>query len=208
MHELHIREVLKGKPQRFERIFHKAGGEVIDTDTQYLPDMEGGKVKGFFSLIYDVTEIKLVEIEVKKKTEQIENILESITDGFVAIDGDMRYTYGNKRIEAIFGVPVSAILGKTLLGIFPGAVETETYKSITKALNKRIPVVNEDYYAPLNLWTENRIFPARDGVSMFIRNITERKNDELRKSLLSEISLIFTEKVELNAKVRSKDVFQ
>ncbi|HEY4197778.1 MAG TPA: PAS domain S-box protein [Mucilaginibacter sp.] len=201
-HELHIREVLKGKPQRFERIFYKADGKTIDTDTQYLPDIEEGKVKGFFSLIYDVTAIKLVEVEVKKKTEQIENILESITDGFIAIDGDMRYTYGNKRIEAIFGVPVSAILGKTLLDIFPGAIETETYKSIKKALDEKIPVSNDDYYAPLNLWTENRIFPARDGVSMFIRDITERKNDELQKSLLSEISLIFNEKVELNEMLR------
>ncbi|MDB5133819.1 MAG: cph1 4 [Mucilaginibacter sp.] len=197
MHAAHIQNVLNGKPESFERAFYKSNGAKIFTHTQYLPDKQDSVIKGFYSLVYDVTEIKLAEIEVKKKTEQIENILESITDGFVAIDRDTRYTYGNKRIEEIFGVPVSAILGKTLLEVYPGATETETYKSIKKALQEKIYVCNDDYYAPYNLWLENRIYPSGSGVSMFIRDITERKNEELQKSLLSEISLIFNETFEL-----------
>jgi PAS domain S-box-containing protein len=196
--ELHIMGVLNGIPQRFERTFHKPDGATIYTDTQYLPDKQGNGIKGFYSLIYDVTEIKLAEVEVKRKTEQIENILESITDGFVAIDCEMTCTYGNTRVKEIFGVPVSAILGKTVLEIFPGAVETETYRAIKKALDEKVHVSNEDYYPPLNLWLENRIFPAGDGASMFIRDISERKNADRQKSLLSEISLAFNEQISLN----------
>jgi PAS domain S-box-containing protein len=187
LHESHIEGVLKGIPQRFERNFHRADGRTIDTDTQYLPDKEGDSIKGFYSLIYDISAIKLSEIEVRRKTEQIENILESITDGFLSINRDMVYTYGNKRIEEIFGVPVPLILGKTPLQIFPGAAETSTYRSIKKALQEKINVFNEDYYAPLDLWLENRIFPSGDGVSIFIRDITRQKQQEQHKKELEEL---------------------
>ncbi len=193
LHESHIRAVLKGQPQRFERTFYKSNGQHIFTDTQYLPDREGDIIRGFYSLIYDVTAVKIAEQEVTRKSEQFEDLLENITDGFIALDEGMRYTYANKKIEEIFGVPVSKILGKTVLEVFPGAAETETYKSIKKALHEKIYVCNEDHYEPLNLWQENRIYPSGNGVSMFIRDISERKNAERHEALLLEISRIFNE---------------
>jgi signal transduction histidine kinase len=40
-------------------------------------------------------------------------------------------------------------------------------------------MLNVDYYASLDLWQENHIYPSADGVSVFIRNITEKKKLEL-----------------------------
>jgi PAS domain S-box-containing protein len=38
---------------------------------------------------------------------------------------------------------------------------------------------NTDYYPPLGLWQENYVYPSADGLSVFIRDITEKKKAEL-----------------------------
>ena len=47
------------------------------------------------------------------------SILESITDGFVALDREWRYTHINAEAERINGVPRGEQIGKTLWEVFP-----------------------------------------------------------------------------------------
>jgi PAS domain S-box-containing protein len=42
-------------------------------------------------------------------------------------------------------------------------------------------VSNEDYYEPLDLWQENHIYPSADVLSVYIRDITEKKKAEQQK---------------------------
>jgi PAS domain S-box-containing protein len=198
LHEDHIQNVLKGQPQRFERTFHKSNGQQIFTDTQYLPDREGDIIKGFYSLIYDVTAVKIAEEEVSRKSEQIEDLLENITDGFIALDENLCYTYANKKIGEMLGVAPESLIGKNIWKLFPDAVGSATYEAIQTAFEERKYVCSEDFYAPLNLWQENRVYPSGNGITMFIRDISEKKNEELRKTILSEISVIFAEQSGLN----------
>jgi len=198
LHELHIQNVLKGVPQRFERTFRRLDGRTIYADTQYLPDKEGKIIKGFYSLIYDVTALKQAEVEVIKKNEQIESILESLTDGFISLDQNRCYTYANKQVGLMLGRDPASLTGKNIWDVFPDAVGSATYDAIETAFKENKYVCNEDHYEPLGLWQENRVYPSGNGISMFIRDISERKNEELRKSLLSDISLFFNQEVELN----------
>jgi len=187
LHESHIQNVLKGISQRFERTFHGLDGKRIHTDTQYLPDKDGNIIKGFYSLIYDVTDVKLAEREVKKKTEQIEDLLDNITDGFISLDENMCYTYANKRIGEILGCEPESLIGKMIWELFPEAIGSATYNAIYTAYNYKTYVCNEDYYAPLKLWQENRVYPSGSGVSMFIRDITKDKQEEQHLKLLESV---------------------
>jgi PAS domain S-box-containing protein len=134
----------------------------------------------------DVTERKTAEEEIKKKTEQVENILESITDGFIALDNDFCYTYANKKIGVMLGCDPASLIGKYIWEQFPDAIESETHKAFLKAFTQQQYVCNEDYYTPLNLWQENHIYPTAGGLSVFIRDISERKQAELEIQLLNE----------------------
>jgi len=198
LHENHIKNVLKGEAERFERTFYKSNGQKIFTDTQYLPDKEDGKIKGFYSLIYDITTVKLAEEEINKKTAQIEDLLENITDGFFALDENLCYTYANKKLGEIIGASPGSLIGKNIWELFPDAVGSATHNAIQTAFTERKYVCNEDYYAPLNLWQENRVYPSGNGVSVFIRDISVRKNAEQQRALMNEISLIFGEQTGLN----------
>ncbi len=166
-HENHLTAVLKGKRRSFERNFANPGGSTVYTHTQYLPDGPADNVKGFYSLIYDISEIKVAEREVSRKSAQMEELLNSITDGFVGADAEQRYTYVNKKLCEMVGLEAGQLIGRRIWDVFPEAVGSATYEAIQKALREKRYVLQEDYHPGLDLWQENRIFPNADGFSMF-----------------------------------------
>ncbi|OCX52495.1 hypothetical protein BEL04_13615 [Mucilaginibacter sp. PPCGB 2223] len=128
----------------------------------------------------DITEKKLADEEIRRKSEQIESIFERITDGFIALDNNFCYTYANKQIGKMLGVQPESLIGKYIWDLYPDAIGSETYKAYNKALNEQVYVCQEDYYAPLNFWLENHAYPSSTGLSVFVRDISERKKSELK----------------------------
>ncbi len=59
--EQYIRGALRGERQKFERTLVKCDGSISHTIAQYIPDREGDRVRGFFVLVADVTELKRAE---------------------------------------------------------------------------------------------------------------------------------------------------
>jgi PAS domain S-box-containing protein len=119
-----------------------------------------------------------LEEQVRNKTEQLTNIFERITDGFIALDKDFNYTYLNKRIGELLNLDPVSLIGQNVWKVFPDAVGSPTYKAFMQAMETQQPVINIDYYPPLDLWQENHIFPSKDGLSIFIRDISERMRSE------------------------------
>lgn len=77
--EHHIRAVLAGHPQEFERTITKPDGSLGHTIVIYIPDEnEDGDVVGFFAQVSDVTSIKSVQTELKLAASVFHNTLEGI----------------------------------------------------------------------------------------------------------------------------------
>lgn len=133
----------------------------------------------------DVTGRKHAEEEIKKKTAQVENILESITDGFIALDTNFRYVYANKKTGEMLGCDPQSLIGRKVWDVFPDAVDSATYNAFNKAIDTREYICHEDYYEPLNLWQENHIYPSASGLSVFIRNITGKKLADIEKEKIT-----------------------
>jgi diguanylate cyclase (GGDEF)-like protein/PAS domain S-box-containing protein len=100
LNEPHIRAVLAGKPQRFERTLTKADGSVGHIIGHYIPDFEaGGTVRGFSIQANEITVLKEIEAKLKLAACVFDNTLDgvlitnvdgvilSVNPGFVEITG-------------------------------------------------------------------------------------------------------------------------
>ncbi|HYC39855.1 MAG TPA: PAS domain S-box protein [Chitinophagaceae bacterium] len=115
---------------------------------------------------------------VRAGEDKFRNLVERITDGFIALDKNWNYVYANQRIGELVHRPAESLIGKNVWEEFPDAVGSATYEAFHQAMREQRYVSNIDYYAPLNLWQENHIYPSPEGLSVFIRDITEQKRAE------------------------------
>jgi PAS domain S-box-containing protein len=130
-----------------------------------------------------------------------ENILNSITDGFIALDHEWRYTYVNPRAEQLLRTPRERLLGSVIWDIFPPqddftrAVET----NMRRAAAEDTTIEFEGYSTRLNIWFAVRVFPARDGVVAYFQDITERKRARQQEQFLADFSLALSGSLDLTA---------
>lgn len=116
--------------------------------------------------------------------QQVENILSSINDGFYVLDRDWRFTYVNDRHCEIIGMQQSAILGQNVWELFPAAVGTEAYGQFHRAMREQVPLQFDYHYIPWNCWYDHRIYPSPDKLTVFLADITDRKQAEKERAKL------------------------
>jgi PAS domain S-box-containing protein len=127
----------------------------------------------------DITEQRKAEETARISEEKYKIFIQRITDAFIALDKNWCYTYLNKQAGELIQRDPGEMIGKNVWEEFPEAVGSDTYKAFHKAMDEQCYVSNTDYYEPLDLWQENFIYPSENGLSVFIRNITEKKKLEI-----------------------------
>src|SRR5258706_3339088 len=121
------------------------------------------------------------ERELRESNERSTNILESISDGFVVLDKEWRFTYVNPKAEEILrplNKSRASLLGKSYWVEFPELVGTALEENFRSAVAERVKVEFESFYPPLNSWFLFRAYPTRDGISVYFVDVTERKKAE------------------------------
>lgn len=137
-----------------------------------------GRILGVASIGHDITSEKLAAEEIRESRRQVLDILESITDGFFAVDNDWRFTYVNHRAEQILGKRKEEIFFKSMWDAFPEVVGTRFYKEFTRAKEEMITLSFEEFYPPINKWIEAHVYPYKNGLSGYFDDITQRKRTE------------------------------
>jgi PAS domain S-box-containing protein len=145
---------------------------------------EHGDVTGYLGIHRDISERKRAERRLREAQRRTEAILESITDDFVAVDCDWRYTYINDRAlrstQEWLGRPITReeLLGRSLWEVFPETVGAVPYVKYHQAVREGRSVEFETYFAAKDRWFETHVYPSESGLSIYFRTITERKRAE------------------------------
>jgi len=134
-----------------------------------------------------------METETQTVSQPLADILERISDGFVAFDAQMNYTYVNARGGELLGRRPADLIGKNYWQEYPEAQGTSFANAYTRALETQTPITLDDYYAPWDRWFENRIYPSPEGLSVFFTDVTERKRAEQMVQRDGQILRLFVE---------------
>jgi diguanylate cyclase (GGDEF)-like protein len=101
--------------------------------------------------------------------------LESISDAVLILGHDWEIRYMNGNAACLIKVVREEVLGRCIWDVFPEAVNGPYYQAYHKAVTSNEPVSFEEHYAPLDLWTEIRAYPSEEGLTIYFRDISERK---------------------------------
>ncbi len=161
------------------------GGQVVGTlvvlqETTPRLLLEGRLKQANETLAVQLAERKQAEEALRKSTEKNLEILESISDAFFSLDDDMVVKYFNHAAERMLNRKASEVIGRRLFDAFPearGSVFEENYSECIRS-KTALSFEAELAVAPYENWYEVRVYPEKNGISVFFQVITERKQAE------------------------------
>lgn len=147
-----------------------------------------GEPIGIVTISRDITARLEAEEAIRAANQRARTILESITDGFFTLDLGGRFTYVNARAEAFLQRTRADLLGKNLAEGFPEAWGTVFREEISRAAETGAPTEFEANYRPLNSWFEVHVYPSDEGLSIYFRDVSERRayQDQLQHQALHD----------------------
>jgi PAS domain S-box-containing protein len=176
-----------GQPYAISYRIQAPDGELNWIQTVAVPMRNSaGDVTGYIGTAIDVTEHKLWEAELKQANKQVRDVLESITEMFIAVDYEWRFTYANQSAVEKLAKPLDKILGKNIWELLPKVAATDFQFQFERVMSKRVPA-HFEFLAPHGSWFDVHAYPSNDGLSAYILDITVRKKNEEELSRLAAI---------------------
>ncbi|HET7322684.1 MAG TPA: diguanylate cyclase, partial [Longimicrobiaceae bacterium] len=112
---------------------------------------------------------------------RLESVLESIGDGFIAVDPDWRFTYLNHAAERLLHRERDRMLGEPAWEALGEAFDSffQRYNHARAAADPGEAAVQFETSTPNGEgWFEVHAFPTADGVAMYLRDVTARHRSE------------------------------
>ena len=128
----------------------------------------------------------------QESASTMRNILEKTTDGFFAVNSAWKFTYLNAEAERMLGYTREELFDCNLWEKFPelrGSVFETNYRKI---LAEQIAIEFEENAPGGKFWYEVHAYPSNGGVSVFFRDITERKKVETERLTKSKLESLGT----------------
>ena len=122
-----------------------------------------------------------VELDItdrKRAQADHEQLLRRVSDGVFSLDAQWRFTYLDLKVAQTFARTPEALRGRDIWAEFPPFLRTSFHAACHKALQEQRFRLSEDYNPAIDRWFECRIYPARDGVTVFASDVTDSKRAE------------------------------
>lgn len=129
-------------------------------------------------LLSAIEEQQATTLELSIAKLRTERILESITEAFCTLDREWRFTYVNKEAETLLCRARGELLGRVIWEEFKEATGSLFHRKFRQAVAQNSTETFEDYYAPLHKWFEVHAYPSEEGLAVYFRDITTRKESE------------------------------
>lgn len=141
----------------------------------------GGEQSRRVALVFnDITDRKRAEEILQKSESQNRAILESVSDGFVALDEHWKFIYINAAARKIMHIEAGNLIGKEIWEVYPGLAESRFGQIYRRVAEEKVSLSLTDYYPDHERWYEVNVFPAAKGITIYFRDATRLKETEIR----------------------------
>lgn len=153
-------------------VYSARAGAFHESERQLLVDLG--------ETIAAAIENRVTRAELASSKRKYERLTERISDAYFAVDSDWRITYWNEQMASRAGRPAVAVLGEQFWEVFPAYRETALEEHYREAMATQEPHSFEYHFEEEDYWVSIDVYPDEDGISVFSRDITERKEYERR----------------------------
>ncbi len=133
-----------------------------------------------------------LEQQVAEKTTELRDVFERISDAFLGVDNEFQIVYANKKAELLFAGDGKQLLGDQVHQLFADQ-QSEAAVAIRQAFETREYVYLEAWLEKFEKWFELNIYPSASGLSVYLRDISTRKNALLELHASEEKYRLFFE---------------
>ena len=131
------------------------------------------------AFVQSVANVLASAVENERATTELEDIYGRISDAFFGLDDEWRFTYLNEQAHELINPEGRQLEGTEVWDEFPAATERKFKPKYERAVHEQETVAFEEYYPePLDTWFEVRAYPSETGLSVYFKDITERKARE------------------------------
>lgn len=143
-----------------------------------------GEITHVQGAFLDLSDQKASEEKIHTLARRLVDTLDSLGDAFFTVDREWRFTYLNTEAERLLHRTRGDLLGRNLWEEFKEAVGTTSDHEYRRAIAEGVTVSFEQFYPPLNRWLEAQAHPSREGLAVYFRDVTERRENReaLRES--------------------------
>jgi len=133
---------------------------------------EDGSHRSFLKVTRDLTDRHEYQQELEN---ELHTILDRISAGFCGLDDAFRFTYLNDRAADLIDVDPEEAKGRSLWKVFPEAIGTTFEEQYRRAMREQVSVSFEEFFEPLGIWFSVSAYPSETGLSVYFRDVTERR---------------------------------
>lgn len=139
-----------------------------------------------YGSIQDIHQQKLDKLAIEEALSERNTILESIGESFFSLDEDNKVLYWNKSAESLLQVPREQVVGKNIWETVPSITKHNLKELCARAILDNNPLRLETHDVGTEQWLEVAIYPKNKKLSVFLRDISNRKRSEEEIRLSNE----------------------
>lgn len=113
---------------------------------------------------------------VRQREQQLQTVLDRVTDAIVEVDSDWQFTLVNQRAEELYEMDEEYLLGRDFWEVFDEALDTRFESEYRQVMETREPSSFVEYFSQLDGWFDIEAYPKSEGgIGFYFIEVTDQR---------------------------------